>query len=118
MSKTKGAYTYTDRQLLNRLTKHCIELHLSKFTVSRPTWNCYKKRMAENELFENKVQDIMATAEQWWELQGINALNDKDYNTGMYAKLTSNKAFMRDHKEIEFEERLEALEEVQNEFRR
>lgn len=102
--------TYTDKQLLTRLKRHCIDKHLSRYTIANPTWSGYKKRMDKDDLFASKVYNIMAEADQWWELQGVLALDNKDYNNAMYAKLTSNKAFTKDHAAADLEARIERLE--------
>jgi len=101
---------YSDKQLLGRLKQHCIVLHLSKYTLAYPTWTAYKKRMDKDPVLESKVYELLALSDQWWELQGIDALHDKDFNNVMYAKLTNNKSFTKDHTSIDLETRIERLE--------
>ena len=102
---------YTDKQLLTRLKEHCVKLHLSKYTIAFPTWKTYRDRMAKDAVFETKVHELIALADQWFELKGLEALHDKDFNNVMFAKLTNNKSFTKDHTAIELEERIERLED-------
>ena len=108
--KKAGDNNYSDKQLLIRLKSHCVKKHLSRHTLSYPTWNCFKKRIEKDPVFEIKVMDILALADEWWEIQGINNLENNQYNNGMYAKLTSNKSFTRDHMETDIQEIVERME--------
>ena len=103
--------TYTQEELLEKLEKHCIEEHLSKYTMAYPTWQCYLKRMAQSDSFADKVNNSLMVAEQWWERQGVEALNDKEYNNMMWTKMTNNKAFTKDHHALDMESRIKAMED-------
>jgi len=102
---------YTDKQLLSRLKQHCIVLHLSKYTMAYPVWQTYLQRMEKDAEFKVKINSLLMEAEQWWELQGVMALNDREYNNMMWTKMTCNKSFTKDHTAIELEERIERLED-------
>lgn len=102
--------TFSDKELIAKLTEHCIDNHLSKYTLAYPVWQTFLKRMNKSEKFETKVNNLLMTADQWWERQGLNALHDKDYNNMMWTKMTSNKAFTKDHDAIDLEEIVSKLE--------
>ena len=105
---------YTDEQLIIKLEAHCIDEHLSKYTVAYPTWKTYRDRMKKSSELEVKVHNLLALSDQWWERQAIAALHDKDYNNMMWTKMTSNKAFTKDHSDAEILERLERLEDAKH----
>jgi len=105
---------YTEDEILDSLRVHCIDEHLSKYTKHKPTWQAYLKRMKNDEEFTTKVNELLCEADQWFERQGLAALHDKDFNNVMFAKLTNNKAFTRDHLDAEMLERIEALEDAKN----
>jgi len=102
--------SYTNKQLLTRLKRHCIEKHLSRYTIANPVWNTYLQRMEKDPILSDKIHNIMALADQWWEQIGIDALENNSYNNAMYARLTSNKAFTKDHDAIDLEEIVSKLE--------
>ena len=103
---------YTQKQLIDHLIQHCIEDHLSKYTIAYPVWQTYLQRMEKDPRFAVKINNLLMVSEQWWEKQGVAALHDKDYNNMMWTKMTSNKAFTKDHAAIDVEERIEALEAI------
>ncbi len=102
--------TYSDKQLIAKITEHCIDNHLSKYTLAYPVWQTFLKRMDKSTKFKTKVNNIVAISDQWWELQGVNNLDNNQYNNAMYARLTSNKAFTKDHDAIDLEEIVSKLE--------
>ena len=104
---------YTDKELFEKLQHHLIEEHLSKYTMAYPVWQTYLQRMAKDAEFKVKINNLLMVAEQWWEKQGVGALNDKEYNNMMWTKMTSNKAFTRDHNAVDLETRIEELEDAQ-----
>ena len=103
--------TYSEEQILDRIKEHCIDNHMSKYTMAYPTWQGVLKRLKENPEFEDKVNTLLALADQWWEKKGQEALHDKDFNNVMYAKLTNSKPFTKDHAAVEVEERISRIEE-------
>ena len=110
---------YTDKQMLKRLEKHLIDEWGSKFTVSKPTWECYKKRMIKDPVFKSKVDDLVAEADAQWHKMGVTALraSDKDFNANLYKQMTCNKKFAQDYQTLELEDRLSELEEKANDER-
>ncbi len=107
--------TYSDKQLIDSLTVHCIDNHLSKYTKAYPTWQGYLKRMDKDADLADKVNELLCVADQWFEKKGLDALHDKDFNNVMFAKLTNNKPFTKDHTTVELENILNALEEKEHE---
>ena len=104
---------YTDEQMFDYLEKHCITDHLSKYTLHKPIWETYKQRMRKDPAFAAKIGELLAEADEWFERTGLDALHDKDFNNVMFAKLTNNKAFTKDHVTVEIEERIQELEDAQ-----
>ena len=106
---------YTEEYLLSRIKEHCIDNHLSKWTITKPTWNGYTKRMKKDPEFASKVEESIALADQHFEKMALDNLLNKDFNTRLWQMLTKNKPFTKDHATLELEQRIEALEEAHNE---
>jgi len=106
---------YSDKQLIDALKTHCIDEHLSKYTLAYPVWDTYILRMKKDAEFKTKIESLLMVAEQWWEKQGVQALENKDYNNMMWTKLTCNKTFTKNHEALDLEDRISKLEEGTNE---
>ncbi len=108
--------TYSDKFLLKRLREHLIDNMGSIYTMHKPIWATYVKRMKKDERFKELVEDCRAEAEHKWEKWGLSNINGKnpDFNTGLYKHFTQNKKAFRDHNAIETDERLQKLESVAN----
>ncbi len=109
--KPKGANTYTNKKILDRLTKHCLDEHLSKYTMNAPSYKAVGLRMKVDEELREQVEDILLQADAWWERKGVEALHDTTFNNFMYVRLTNSKAFTKDHAAIDLEDRITVLEE-------
>ena len=75
-------------------------------------YHTYLQRMEKESDFKAKINNLLMVAEQWWERQGVTALNDKEYNNMMWTKMICNKVFTKNHDSIDLEERIERLESV------
>ena len=103
---------YTDKQMLDRLRDHTIERLGSIYTVHKPTWNAYLKRMASDPDFGVLVRDVVAESLNKWEQIGIDAIrsDNPNFNANLYRYLTQNKKPFLTHEVLELEARIEALE--------
>ena len=92
--------TYSEEYLIKRLSKHCIDEHLSKYTTFKPTWQGYLKRMDNSDEFANKVNDILAEADLWFNKTLVeNMVYEKDgkrLDPKLFALATANKKFTLD----------------------
>jgi len=117
MSRTKGSYSYSDKQVLTALHKHMVTELCSKYSMSKPTWQAILKRMSSRSAFADKVKGIEAEALKKWEQVGLKALvrNNTDFNTALYKMFVGNKVSFQTYGDIELEDRLKALEDQQSE---
>lgn len=113
MARTKGANTYTDEYLIKRIHKHLVEDKSSIYTLYKPTWQAYLKRMKDDAEFEDKVKDCMAEGNYMWEQLGLSNMEESnpDFNLGLYKHFTQNKKPWLSHEVLELEERIERLED-------
>ncbi len=114
MARTKGANTYTDKEVLNGLRKHCVDEMKSKYSLHDPcTWQAIVKRINKgSKIFINKVQTILAEADARWEQLGIDALQNGDgsFNVSLFKMYASSKKPFQSYETNELEERIERLE--------
>jgi len=105
--------TYTDKQLLTYLHKHVVEDMQPKYTLSKPTFQCYLKRMDKDAEFENKVKSVLAEGEAAWVKLGVEAILDPDtkINVPLYNIMTRAKKSFQSYEVIELESRIERLED-------
>ena len=109
--------TYSDEYLLERMHQHCVEEMLSVYTLHKPTWEIYRRRMAKDAEFAAKVEDCRAEADTKWEKLGLRAMWGKapeGFNAGLYKHFTQNKRAFLPYEVLEQEERINALEEAIN----
>lgn len=115
MSKTVGTNTYSDDYLLKRLHTHIVKGMKSKYTLFKPTWQAYLKRMDLDADFASKVNDCLCEGDNEWEELGIAATKgEAEVNAGMYKTMVTNKRFALSHEVLELEERIKTLEESQD----
>ena len=76
-----------------------IEKMLSKYSMSKPTWQCVLKRIAKDSDFAIKVNSIEAEALAKWETVGLKALfeGDAGFNTQLFKMYVGNKKPFLEH---------------------
>lgn len=105
--------TYSDKVILTRLRKHMVDNMLSKYSMSKPTWQAIVKRMKDNPEFTAKVQTIEAEHLKAWEELGLTALknNDENFNVPLFKMYATSKKSFQNYDTLELEARIERLED-------
>ena len=104
---------YTEEEILDRLREHMVDELLSKYSISRPTWQGIAKRMKKDEDFADKVHTIENDALAKWERVGLKALfgDNTDFNTQLFKMYVGSKKSFLPYEVLDLDERIEALEE-------
>ena len=105
--------TYSDKLMLDKLRTVVIKNWGSKYHLSKPSWEAYQYRMAREEGFAVKVNEILTEAEYLWHKKGMDMMSSTlttSAQMNFFKYLTASKRSFLSYEDTVLADQLDKME--------